>query len=116
LKKIIVFLLAVAISGCGSVKVLSKTNKSPKLHDNYEASQNKRIYGVLPLPFGFFENEFVKFTILKKPTKGEINLLDDFKGFFHYIPKEGMSGYDYLVYKVSNGKKVEQKIIQIDIK
>ena len=116
MKSVFILLVSIIISGCGGVKVLSKTNKSPKLHDNYEASQNERIYGVLPLPYGFFEDEFVKYTILRKPVKGEITLLDDFKGFFHYVPKEGMSGYDYMLYKVSNGNKVEQKIIQIDIK
>lgn len=116
MNKYFLLIVLIFLNACGGVKSLKRTDNSPKLHDNYSTTQDERIYAVLPLPDGFDKDQFVKFTILRSPVKGEIKLLDDFKGFFYYTPKEGMNGYDYLLYKVSDGTKVRQNIVQIVIK
>lgn len=104
------------IVGCSSTKTLQQTNNAPDLHDKYKIQVDRRIYGVLPLPDEFYSDTWVEYNILERPRKGNIDLVDRYKGFFTYVPREGMVGYDFIVYKVSDGQRVYKKIIQFNIK
>jgi len=103
-------------SGCGGRVTLSKSSESPTLHDKYNIVVDERSYAVLPLPDEFHKDDWVEFHILEYPKKGTISMVDRYRGFFNYFPREGVYGYDFFVYNVSDGVKVVKKIIQLNIK
>lgn len=110
-----VIFLTSLFTGCSSIKTLKRSNNTPELHDNYDMDIDERMYAVLPLPDAFDKDDWVEFYILEYPKKGSISLIDRYKGFFYYTPREGAFGYDFFVYNVSDGKKVVKKIIQFNI-
>ena len=115
-KLFLVIVLCINIFSCSHTKKLKTSGKTPNLHDNYSMIVDQRMYAVLPLPFEFSKDDFVEFHILEYPKKGKISLVDRYRGFFNYVPREGVYGYDFFVYNVSDGKSVVKKIIQLNIK
>lgn len=115
-KFFVALLVSYMAAACGGPKTLTRSDNTPNLHDKYKMQVNERMYGVLPLPDQFNEDDWVEYHILEYPKKGQISLQDRYKGFFNYTPREGAYGYDFFIYNVSDGKTVAKKIIQLNIK